>query len=67
MKHRSQEDIDEFCFLREYNRIILHDHYKMYYNYGIDNAEYNVHVLRYLNAVTEFTNHTGQRNCMIYS
>lgn len=30
----------------------------MYYNYGADNAECNVHVLRYLNAVTEFTNHT---------
>lgn len=56
-KHRSQEDIDEFGFLREYKGIIVHDHYKMYYNYGIDNAECNVHVLRYLNAVTEFTNH----------
>ena len=30
----------------------------MYYNYGIDNAECNVHVLRYLNSVSEFTNHT---------
>ena len=30
----------------------------MYYNYGADNAECNVHVLRYLNAVSEFTNHT---------
>ena len=29
----------------------------MYYNYGTDNAECNVHVLRYLNAVSEFTNH----------
>lgn len=57
-KHRSQEDIDEFGFLREYKGIIVHDHYKMYYNYGADNAECNVHVLRYLNAVTEFTNHT---------
>lgn len=38
--------------------IIVHDHYKMYYNYGIDNAECNVHDLRYLNAVTEFTSHT---------
>lgn len=57
-KHRSQDDIDEFGFLKEYKGIIVHDHYKMYYNYGADNAECNVHVLRYLNAVTEFTNHT---------
>ena len=57
-KHRSQDDIDEFGFLKQYKGIIVHDHYKMYYNYGADNAECNVHVLRYLNAVSEFTNHT---------
>lgn len=56
-KHRSSDDIDEFGFLRQYKGIIIHDHYKMYYNYGADNAECNVHVLRYLNGVTEFTNH----------
>ena len=56
-KHRSQDDIDEFGFLKEYKGIIVHDHYKMYYNYGADNAECNVHVLRYLNAVSEFTEH----------
>ena len=57
-KHRSQDDIDDFGFLKKYKGILVHDHYKMYYNYGADNAECNVHVLRYLNAVTEFTNHT---------
>ncbi len=56
-KHRSSDDIDDFGFLKEYKGIIVHDHYKMYYNYGADNAECNVHVLRYLNGVTEFTNH----------
>lgn len=56
-KHRSQEDIDDFGFLKQYKGIIVHDHYSLYYNYGIDNAECNVHVLRYLNGVTEFTNH----------
>lgn len=60
-KHRSQDDIDEFGFLKEYKGIIVHDHYKMYYNYGVDNAECNVHVLRYLNAVSEFTNHTWSK------
>ena len=56
-KHRSQDDIDDFGFLKSYKGIIVHDHYLMYYNYGIDNAECNVHVLRYLNGVSEFTNH----------
>jgi len=50
-KHRSQDDIDEFGFLKVYKGIIVHDHYTMYYNYGIDNAECNVHILRYLNGV----------------
>lgn len=61
-KHRSSEDIDEFGFLKLYKGIIVHDHYKMYYNYGIDNGECNVHVLRYLNAVTEFTNHNWAKD-----
>ena len=29
----------------------------MYYNYGTEHGECNVHVLRYLNAVREFTKH----------
>lgn len=56
-KHRSQEDVDDFGFLSKFKGIIVHDHYVMYYNYGADNAECNVHVLRYLNAVTQFTVH----------
>lgn len=56
-KHRSQKDIDDFGFLKTYKGILVHDHYMMYYNYGTDNAECNVHVLRYLNGVCEFTNH----------
>lgn len=61
-KHRSSEDIDDFGFLKAYKGVIVHDHYKMYYNYGIDNGECNAHVLRYLNAVTEFTNHNWAKN-----
>ena len=53
-EHRSKNDVDEFGFLNNCKGIIVHDHYKMYYNYGAD----NVHILRYLNAVTEFTNYT---------
>ena len=57
-KHRSMEDIDKFGFLQQFKGIIVHDHYKMYYNYGMENAECNVHVLRYLNGVNEFTKHS---------
>lgn len=57
-KHRSQEDVDDFGFLKSYKGILVHDHYSMYYNYGVDNAECNVHALRYLNGVCEFTKHT---------
>ncbi len=57
-KHRSQDDVDKFGFLKVYKGILVHDHYSMYYNYGGNNAECNVHVLRYLNGVCEFTNHT---------
>ena len=56
-KYRSSDAVDEFGFLKSYKGIIVHDHYIMYYNYGIDNAECNAHILRYLNAVTEFTTH----------
>lgn len=56
-KHRSQDDVDNFGFLKKYKGILVHDHYSMYYNYGVDNAECNVHVLRYLNGVSEFTSH----------
>lgn len=61
-EHRSKDSVDEFGFLKEYKGIIVHDHYIMYYNYGTDNAECNVHVLRYLNGVTEFTNHKWADN-----
>lgn len=60
-KHRSKKDIDAFGFLKMYKGIIIHDHYPIYYNYGTDNAECNVHILRYLNGVTEFTEHTWSK------
>ena len=36
---------------------MVHDHFSMYYNYGAGNAECNVHALRYLKGVSDFTNH----------
>ncbi len=57
-KKRGEDAIKEFGFLESYQGIIVHDHFLMYYNYGIDHAECNVHILRYLNGVCEFTTHT---------
>lgn len=56
-KKRGENTIKEFGFLTRYQGILIHDHFSMYYNYGIDNAECNVHILRYLNGVCEFTKH----------
>lgn len=56
-KKRGEEAIKEFGFLEKYQGILVHDHFTMYYNYGIDNAECNVHILRYLNGVCDFTTH----------
>ncbi len=59
---RGEDAIKEFGFLESYQGILVHDHFTMYYNYGIDNAECNVHILRYLNGVCEFTNHTWAKS-----
>jgi len=60
-KKRGEDAIKEFGFLENYQGILVHDHFMMYYSYGIDNAECNVHILRYLNGVCEFTNHTWSK------
>lgn len=56
-KTRGKKAVEEFAFLTEFKGILIHDHYSMYYSYGTDHAECNVHVLRYLNGVDKFTNH----------
>ena len=61
-KKRGEVTLEEFGFLKEYQGILIHDHFTMYYNYGIDNAECNVHILRYLNGVCEFTSHTWAKS-----
>lgn len=57
-KKRGENAIKEFGFLEHFQGILVHDHFTMYYKYGVDHAECNVHILRYLNGVCEFTNHT---------
>ena len=49
--------IKDFGLLKQFNGILVHDHFIMYYNYGSGNAECNVHALRYLKGVTDFTEH----------
>lgn len=61
-KKRGEEAIKEFNFLEKYNGILVHDHFVMYYNYGNGNAECNVHALRYLKGVIDFTNHKWPKN-----
>lgn len=56
-KKRGEQAIKEFGFLEKFSGILVHDHFIMYYNYGCGNAECNVHALRYLKAVTDFTEH----------
>ena len=54
---RGEKAIKDFGFLKDFHGILVHDHFSMYYNYGAGNAECNVHALRYLKGVSDFTNH----------
>ena len=56
-KKRGEKAIKEFGFLEKFNGILVHDHFIMYYTYGSGNAECNVHTLRYLKGVIDFTEH----------
>ena len=56
-KKRGEKAIKDFGLLKQFNGILVHDHFIMYYNYGSGNAECNVHTLRYLKGVTDFTEH----------
>lgn len=61
-KKRGEDAIKDFGFLERFNGILVHDHFMMYYNYGSGNAECNVHALRYLKGVTDFTEHKWALN-----
>ena len=56
-KKRGEKAIKNFGLLEKFNGILVHDHFIMYYNYGSGNAECNVHALRYLKGVIDFTEH----------
>lgn len=63
---RGEKAIKDFGFLENFNGILVHDHFIMYYNYGNGNAECNVHALRYLKGVTILLNINGLKNFLIY-
>lgn len=52
-KSRGKIAVEEIGVLNKYFGTLVHDHYKMYYNYGTKHQECNAHILRYLKAVTE--------------
>ena len=63
---RGEKAIKDFGFLENFNGILVHDHFIMYYNYGNGNAECNVHALRYLKGVTILLNINWLKNFLIY-
>lgn len=56
-ENKTKEAIAELDFLTKYMGILIHDHNKVQYNYGIKHGECNAHILRYLKGVTDFTKH----------
>ncbi len=54
---KNKEAMKELKFLPNYIGTLIHDHNKVQYNFGTNHAECNVHVLRYLKGVEDFTKH----------
>jgi len=56
-KKRTKEAIAEIDFLPKFFGTLIHDHNTVQYNYGSKHGECNAHILRYLQAVSDFTVH----------
>jgi len=54
---KSKNAMEELGFLSNYVGTLIHDHNKVQYNFGTNHAECNAHILRYLQAVDDFTKH----------
>lgn len=50
---RGASAVEKIGVLSKYMGTLVHDHYTMYYNYGIKHQEFNSHILRYLKSITE--------------
>jgi len=56
-KNKSKEAMIEIGFLNNYLGTLIHDHNRVQYNFGINHGECNVHILRYLKGIEDFTKH----------
>lgn len=55
MAKKNKVSIGNSGILADYKGILVHDHETTLYNFGIDHAECNAHIMRYLQKVTEET------------
>lgn len=58
MGSKGHKALSQIPFLQKYAGILMHDHETSLYSYGLDHAECNVHLLRYLTKNGEDTGHT---------
>jgi len=61
-KSKSKEAMQELGFLNNFLGTLIHDHNTVQYNFGTGHAECNVHILRYLQGVNDFTKHKWAKN-----
>lgn len=61
-KNKSKEAMLELGFLNNFLGTLIHDHNKVQYNFGTNHAECNVHILRYLQGVTDFAKHAWAKD-----
>jgi len=54
---KSKSAMEELNFLPNFQGTLIHDHNKVQYNFGTRHGECNAHILRYIKAVIDFTNH----------
>jgi hypothetical protein len=54
---KTKDAMIELGFLPDYLGTLIHDHNKIQYGFGTRHGECNVHALRYLKGVTDFTKH----------
>lgn len=55
MNSKSIEALEDIAFLNKYSGTLLHDHETALYHFGLEHAECNVHIIRYLRKNTEET------------
>jgi transposase len=61
-QRRGKKAMDEMGILPNFKKILVHDHWKAYFQYSCEHALCNAHHLRELEAVFEGTSHEWARN-----